>query len=42
MTAENPDIYDRWYRFVHQSEDIMNMRLCRICRKQVHEIGVGI
>lgn len=31
--AENPDVNDRWYCFVCQTEEIMTMRLCRLCRR---------
>lgn len=40
--AENPDVNDRWYCFICQSEEIMTMRLCRLCRRYVHEICVGL
>lgn len=29
--AENPDVNDHWYCFVCQSEQILTMRLCRLC-----------
>ncbi|KAF5297619.1 hypothetical protein FQR65_LT09946 [Abscondita terminalis] len=39
---ENPDLNTRWYCFVCQSEEMMDMRLCRLCRRYVHEICVGL
>uniref|UniRef100_A0A2A4IUA5 Zinc finger PHD-type domain-containing protein n=1 Tax=Heliothis virescens TaxID=7102 RepID=A0A2A4IUA5_HELVI len=40
--AENPDVNDRWYCFVCKSEEMMTMRLCRLCRRYVHEICVRL
>lgn len=40
--AENPDMNDRWYCFVCQSEEMMTMHLCLLCRRYVHEICVGL
>lgn len=38
--VENPGLNDRWYCIVCKSEEIMNMRLCRL--RQRHEACVGL
>lgn len=40
--AQNLYVNDSWYCFVCQSEEIMNMRLCRLCCRYVHETCVGL
>nr|CAI5831887.1 unnamed protein product [Callosobruchus analis] len=39
---KNLEMDSRWYCFVCQSEEIMDMRLCGSCRRYVHVICVGL
>lgn len=40
--AQNPYENDSYYCFVCKSEEIMTMRLCRLCCRYVHETCVGL
>ncbi|CAH2020733.1 unnamed protein product [Acanthoscelides obtectus] len=39
---EVPDVTDNWFCFICGEDKVMDMRLCAVCGKYVHEMCVGL